>query len=134
VEAEIKVVELEEVTKVYELSRWSAKALDNVSVSIEAGEFISVMGPSGSGKTSLLNIIGCLDTPTSGRVAIGSDVLILKGALFAPSSILYVFVGKAFGIGTSMTSGLLQSGKIKTYDALEHLRRRFSESIVCFYY
>ncbi|MCK4733924.1 MAG: ABC transporter ATP-binding protein [Methanophagales archaeon] len=69
----MKVVELVEVTKVYELPRGSVKALDNVSVSIEAGGFISIMGPSGSGKTTLLNIIGCLDTPTSGRVAIGGE-------------------------------------------------------------
>jgi len=69
----MKVVELVEVTKVYELPRGSVKALDNVSVSIEAGGFISIMGPSGSGKTTLLNIIGCLDTPTRGRVAIGGE-------------------------------------------------------------
>ena len=69
----MKVVELVEVTKIYELPRGSIKALDNVSASIEAGGFISIMGPSGSGKTTLLNIIGCLDTPTSGRVAIGGE-------------------------------------------------------------
>jgi len=69
----MKVVELIEVTKVYELPRGSIKALDNVTTSIEAGEFISVMGPSGSGKTTLLNIIGCLDTPTRGRVVIGGE-------------------------------------------------------------
>ncbi|MBN1763017.1 MAG: ABC transporter ATP-binding protein [Methanomicrobia archaeon] len=65
------VVELIEVTKVYELPRGSVKVLDNVSVSIEAGDFVSIMGPSGSGKTTMLNIIGCLDTPTSGRIMIG---------------------------------------------------------------
>ncbi|MBE0516770.1 MAG: ABC transporter ATP-binding protein [Methanophagales archaeon] len=67
----MNVVELVEVTKVYNLPRGSIRALDNVSVSIEAGDFVSIMGPSGSGKTTLLNIIGCLDVPTSGRVAIG---------------------------------------------------------------
>jgi putative ABC transport system ATP-binding protein len=67
------VVELVEVTKIYELPRGSVKVLDNVSVRIEAGDFISIMGPSGSGKTTLLNIIGCLDTPTSGRVMIGNE-------------------------------------------------------------
>ena len=69
----MNVVELVEVTKVYELPRGSVKALDNVTASIEAGEFISVMGPSGSGKTTFLNIIGCLDTPTGGKVAIGGE-------------------------------------------------------------
>lgn len=69
----MNVVELVEVTKVYELPRGSVKALDNVTASIEAGEFISVMGPSGSGKTTFLNIIGCLDTPTRGTVDIGGE-------------------------------------------------------------
>ena len=69
----MNVVELVEVTKIYELPRGSIKALDNVSVSIRAGDFVSIMGPSGSGKTTLLNIIGCLDTPTSGQVVIGGD-------------------------------------------------------------
>jgi putative ABC transport system ATP-binding protein len=72
-EEEMNVVELVEVTKVYELPRGSIKALDNVTASIEAGEFISVMGPSGSGKTTFLNIIGCLDTPTGGKVVIGGE-------------------------------------------------------------
>jgi putative ABC transport system ATP-binding protein len=69
----MNVVELVEVTKVYELPRGSIKALDNVSATIAAGDFVSIMGPSGSGKTTLLNIIGCLDTPTSGRIAIGGE-------------------------------------------------------------
>ena len=69
----MNVVELVEVTKVYELPRGSIKALDNVNATIAAGDFVSIMGPSGSGKTTLLNIIGCLDTPTSGRVAIGGE-------------------------------------------------------------
>jgi putative ABC transport system ATP-binding protein len=73
VEEAMNVVELVEVTKVYELPRGSIKALDNVSATIAAGDFVSIMGPSGSGKTTLLNIIGCLDTPTSGQVAIGGE-------------------------------------------------------------
>jgi putative ABC transport system ATP-binding protein len=72
-EETMKVVLLEEVTKVYKLPRGSIKALDSVTASIEAGEFISVMGPSGSGKTTFLNIIGCLDTPTTGKVVIGGE-------------------------------------------------------------
>lgn len=69
----MNVVELVEVTKVYELPRGSIKALDNVSATIAAGDFVSIMGPSGSGKTTLLNIIGCLDTPTSGQIVIGGE-------------------------------------------------------------
>ena len=48
------------------------KALDDVSFTAEAGEWIAIMGPSGSGKTTLLNILGCLDQPTTGAVRIGS--------------------------------------------------------------
>jgi putative ABC transport system ATP-binding protein len=69
----MSVVELITVTKVYTLPRGSLTALDQVSVSIDAGDFVSIMGPSGSGKSTLLNIIGCLDTPTSGKVVIGDE-------------------------------------------------------------
>ena len=66
-------VELENVTKAYEGAGASpVKALDNVSFSAEAGQWIAIMGPSGSGKTTLLNILGCLDQATSGAVRIDS--------------------------------------------------------------
>ena len=64
-------VELENVTKAYD-SGWAApvKALDRVSLTAEAGQWIAIMGPSGSGKTTLLNILGCLDQATEGAVRI----------------------------------------------------------------
>lgn len=64
------LVELKKVDKVYETDATSVKALDNVTLGIEKGEFMSIAGPSGSGKTTLLNLIGGLDTPTSGKVKI----------------------------------------------------------------
>jgi putative ABC transport system ATP-binding protein len=66
-------VELENVTKAYEgAGAAPVKALNRVSFTAEAGQWIAIMGPSGSGKTTLLNILGCLDQATSGSVRIGS--------------------------------------------------------------
>ena len=60
------LVELRNVSKIYHLGGEQIRALDDLSLDIEAGEFISIIGPSGSGKSTLMHILGCLDTPTRG--------------------------------------------------------------------
>lgn len=64
------LIELKNVTKIYEIGPIEVKALNGVSMSVKQGEFISIMGPSGSGKSTLLNMIGLLDKPTTGLLTI----------------------------------------------------------------
>lgn len=65
-----EIVELVNISKTYPLGHREVKALKNISLTIERGEFMSIAGPSGSGKTTALNMIGCIDIPTSGLVRI----------------------------------------------------------------
>ncbi|MCG2869062.1 MAG: ABC transporter ATP-binding protein [Candidatus Nanopusillus sp.] len=62
------IVKLENIEKIYYVGGYPIKALDNVSLKIKEGEFLSIVGPSGSGKSTLLAIMGCLDRPTKGKV------------------------------------------------------------------
>ncbi len=64
------IVRLSEVRKIYPLGKTEVHAVKGVTFGIEKGDFISIAGPSGSGKTTILNLIGCIDTPTAGTVEI----------------------------------------------------------------
>jgi putative ABC transport system ATP-binding protein len=61
------LIEARDISKIYQLGDTELRALDRVSVIIEKGEFLAIMGPSGSGKSTFMNIVGCLDIPTSGQ-------------------------------------------------------------------
>ena len=71
----MSLVWLEKVTKFYRIGDQEIRALDGVSLRIEEGEFLAIIGPSGSGKSTLMHLLGCLDTPSSGRMEIcGRDL------------------------------------------------------------
>jgi len=67
------VVEAKDITKVYQMGEVEVHALRGLSVNIKPGEILSIMGPSGSGKSTLMNILGCLDRPTSGEYHLNGE-------------------------------------------------------------
>ena len=82
--AERSLISLEGITKTYDSGENEVQALRGVDVSIERGEFVSIIGPSGSGKSTLMHILGCLDSPTSGSYWLdGDDVAELSGRALA---------------------------------------------------
>lgn len=66
----MSIIKLQNINKIYRTEEIETVALENVNLNVEKGEFVSVMGPSGCGKSTLLNIIGLLDSPSSGNVTI----------------------------------------------------------------
>jgi putative ABC transport system ATP-binding protein len=93
----VPLIELREITKVYGTGDAEVRALGGVSLAIHAGEFVAIMGPSGSGKSTCMNVLGCLDTPTSGEFLFsGVDLARLdmrQRALFRRHYLGFVFQG-----------------------------------------
>ena len=89
------IVQLENVFKSYSQGREPVPVLHDVSMTVEQGEYIAIMGPSGSGKTTLMNVLGCLDVPTSGKYYLqGQDIGTLRDDALADirnNSIGFVF-------------------------------------------
>ncbi|ROS89054.1 ABC transporter ATP-binding protein [Muribaculaceae bacterium Isolate-039 (Harlan)] len=91
----MNAIELKEINKIYRTDEIETLVLENVNLTIEKGEFVSVMGPSGCGKSTLLNIVGLLDEPTSGSVIIDNTTIgkmsDSKLAAFRNSKLGFVF-------------------------------------------
>ncbi|OZB73046.1 MAG: ABC transporter ATP-binding protein, partial [Lysobacterales bacterium 13-68-4] len=74
------LIEIRDLAKVYERGKQKVEVLHHIDLDIAEGDFLALMGPSGSGKTTLLNLIGGLDTPSAGSIAVGGQRIDRLGA------------------------------------------------------
>ena len=100
------LIELVGVARRYELGATTVTALEDVDLHVDPGEFLVVLGPSGSGKTTLLNVIGALDSPTSGTIRVaGSDITASsRSELFAFRRSTVSFIFQSFNIFPGLTA------------------------------
>ena len=100
------LIELQGVGRHYEIGGGTVKALDQIDLRIEVGEFVVILGPSGSGKTTLLNVIGALDAPTTGTALIGGrDVTrATRSELFALRRHEVGFIFQSFNLFPGLTA------------------------------
>jgi len=75
-----RLIEIRDLSKVYERGRQKIEVLHHIDLDVDEGDFVALMGPSGSGKTTLLNLIGGLDAPTGGSIAVGGERIDRLGA------------------------------------------------------
>ncbi len=82
-----KVIEAEHLVKVYRRGSEEIAAVNDISLTVQVGDFVSFVGPSGSGKTTLINILGCLDNPTSGKLALAGRTVVENGEALSESTL-----------------------------------------------
>ena len=99
------VIDLKNVHKVYQMGRQEVRALNGVSIGFQSGEFWAVMGSSGSGKSTMLNLLGCLDRPTSGSYRLkGQDVGQLEDDDLSDIRLKYLgFIFQSFNLIPQLT-------------------------------
>ena len=100
------MIDLVGVSKIYQIGLVEVRALDDVQLHVDDGEFVVVLGPSGSGKTTLLNIIGALDTPTAGSVSVGGQDITgaSRSDLFALRRQTVSFIFQSFNLFPGLTA------------------------------
>jgi putative ABC transport system ATP-binding protein len=100
------LVQIDNVSKIYQTGEVQVKALQDVTLSIDEASFVTFVGPSGSGKTTMLNLIGCLDKPTKGKVFVGKEQVDAfdrrKSAAFRGSTLGFIF--QAFNLFPVLTT------------------------------
>ncbi|MDW7730956.1 MAG: ABC transporter ATP-binding protein [Methanolobus sp.] len=109
------VIELKDLCKSYQVGDMEVPILKSIDMSVKKGEFVAIMGPSGSGKSTLMNMIGCLDRPTHGRVIVmGKDVNSLSEVELARLRGLEIgFVFQTFNLVPRLSA--LQNVELPTY-------------------
>ncbi len=100
------IVTLDDVSRRYHVGSEVVTALEGVTLSVDAGDFVVVLGPSGSGKTTILNMIGALDVPTSGRIVIDGHDITGAGRrqLFAYRRATVAFIFQTFNLFPGLTA------------------------------
>jgi putative ABC transport system ATP-binding protein len=124
------MIEVEQVTKVYQMGETEVRALNGVSFKIEAGEWVAITGPSGSGKSTLMAILGCLDSPTSGSYRLdGVDVAQMRDdQLAAVRNQKIGFVFQQFNL-LARTSALENVELPLLYSSQNHRRDRATAAL-----